>query len=56
MATKSRKIDAVEMSRGLREKTGRLLARMGRGGRLKFLNRHLEKFRVEPPVSSLATR
>ena len=56
MATKNKRIDAVEMSRRLREKTSRLLSRMSRDGKIKFLNRHLKNFRVEPLASSLVNR
>jgi len=56
MATKTKKFDAVEMSRLLREKTGRLLSRMNRAKKIKFLNRHLKNFRIENQRPSLVGR
>lgn len=52
MATKTRELDAVEMSRRLREDTSRLLSSMSRQEKRDFLNRHLDRF----PEKSSAKR
>jgi hypothetical protein len=51
MATsKTKTFDAVEMSRGLREETGRKLAELTREQRLALLNSHLHLSAAASPV------
>ena len=55
-ATKTKTFDAVEMSRRLREQTGRKLAALTREQRLALLNGHIRAAGSAQPVDELILR
>ena len=54
--TMTKTFDAVEMSRRLREQTGRKLAALTREQRLAMLNAHIRTTSKAPPVAELLVR